>query len=174
MMTRQTFTPLWSHIREINGIAMRLVDGLPADRLDETPIPNMRSVKQLLVHMYGSMAKAVTLGIITGEIIQPVEGTVIAQLKTKDDVVRYCKECWSAADQAAAKVTDAQLAATVKTPWGMNMPGWMCGSVVQDELLHHRGQLYCFARALGAKEVPMMWDFANNAPEYQAKAGASA
>ncbi len=170
MQTRQQFTPLWGHIREINGIAMRLVEGLPADQLDATPIPNMRSVKQLIVHMYSSMVKSVAQGLVSGTITQPDEATVMAGLKTKDDVLRFCKECWTTAEQAAAKVTDAHLAGVVKTPWGMDMPGWMCGGVILDELTHHRGQLYCFARALGVKEVPMMWDFEHNAPEYRASA----
>jgi len=170
MMTKQSFTPFWTHVREMNGIAMRLVEQLPADKIDATPITGMRTVKELVTHMYGTVVKATTLGITTGEIKLPDDKALMATMKNKEDVVRFCRDCWSAADTAAATITDAQLSATVKTPWGMDMPGWMCAGVVLDEFVHHRGQLYCFLRALGAKEVPMMWDFEHNAPEYRSKA----
>ena len=48
----------------------------------------------------------------------------------------------------------------------MTFPGFVAISVIQDELLHHRGQLYVYLRAMG-REVPKMWDFAGNAPEFQ-------
>ena len=72
----------------------------------------------------------------------------------------------AAGDASIKSVTDAQLQATVQTPWGgMTMPGWMCASVINDEYFHHRGQLYCYLRQLGV-EPPMVWDFTHNAPEY--------
>jgi uncharacterized damage-inducible protein DinB len=168
MMTRQQFTPFWAHVREMNGIAMRLVEQVPADKFGARPIANMRSVGELLAHMYGMVLRATTVGITTGEIAQPDEAAIVATFKTRDDVLRFCRECWNTSDQAAAKITDAQLAGKVKTPWGFDMPGEMCAGVVLDEFVHHRGQLYCFVRALGAPEVPMMWDFEHNAPEFRA------
>jgi uncharacterized damage-inducible protein DinB len=169
-MNQQAFQSQWSHIREMSGIAMRLVEQLPADKLDARPIPNMRTVKQLVVHLYGAMVKPVTLGIASGKVEQPDEDQVAATIKTKDDLLRYCRDCWSAAEKTAASVSDAQLAATVHTPWGFDMSGAACAGVVYDELIHHRGQLYCFVRALGAPEVPMMWDFEHNAAEFRAAA----
>jgi len=38
--------------------------------------------------------------------------------------------------------------------------------MMNDEFLHHRGQLYAFARACGV-EPPFMWGFADNAPEFR-------
>ena len=169
-MNRQTFTTYWGHIREMSGIAMRLIEQLPADQLDARPIRNMRSAKELVVHLYGAMVKPVTLGIASGTIEQPDENQVAATIKTKDELLRFCRDCWSAAEKTAALVTDAQLAGMVHTPWGFDMPGAGCAGVVNDELIHHRGQLYCFIRALGAPEVPMMWDFEHNAAEFRAAA----
>lgn len=71
-----------------------------------------------------------------------------------------------------SKLTDAHFAAMVPTPWGKPFPGAMIMSFVPDEFLHHRGQLYAYARALGV-EPPMMWDFEHNAPEFQMKAPAT-
>jgi uncharacterized damage-inducible protein DinB len=37
---------------------------------------------------------------------------------------------------------------------------------MNDELVHHRGQLTAFIRLSGG-EPPFMWGYADNAPEYQ-------
>lgn len=173
-MTTQQLTMIWDHIRKMNGITMRLVSALPADRLDDRPIPNMRTPKELLVHLYGMNIRGVTEGILRGEIQEIDEAGVAWTIRTLDDLTAYCTDCWKAADRAIAQVTDAHLAAQVQTPWGMAMPGFVCVQVIRDELTHHRGQLFCYERALGVKEVPMMWDFEHNAPEYQPKQHATA
>lgn len=173
MQTRQSFLGWWEHFRQINGLTFRIMSSLPADKLDSHPIANMRTPKELLVHMYGMVVKNITLGITTGAITNCDEKAAIASLKTKDDLVRYCNECWTAADTAAKSVTDAQLQATVQTPWGISFPGFAAAGVVCDEYLHHRGQLYAYTRALGV-EPPMVWDFEHNEAAFAPQAAAKA
>ena len=171
MMTKQSLMPWWDHIRCANGIALRLVEALPADQVDACPIPNMRSPKDVLVHVYGGILRAIPPGVVRGEIAMLDEKAAAAGIRDKDELLRYCRESWDEADRATQAVTDAQLQATVKTPWGMNMPGHFCMSVIHDEFFHHRGQLYAMLRALG-QDVPMMWDFEHNAPEFRRRAQA--
>jgi uncharacterized damage-inducible protein DinB len=174
-MTTQQLAMIWDHIRQMHGITMRLVDLLPADQLDSRPIPNMRSPKELLAHAYGVNLRSIPEGMLSGRIQEEDETAAASGIRTKEDLVRFCTDCWKAGDRAIAQVTDAQLAATVETPWGgRKLPGSVCVQIIRDELTHHRGQLYCYVRALGAKEVPMMWDFENNAPEYRPKQHAPA
>ena len=173
MQNRQSFLGWWEHFRQVNGITLRIVSAIPSDKIHTSPIAGMRTPAQLLVHTYGQIVKNIPIGISKGEITSFDEKAAVASIKTTDDLVRFCKECWTAADAAAKQVTDADLAAMVKTPWGMDMPGFAAAGVVCDEYLHHRGQLYAYARALGI-EPPMLWDFANNeaafAPQATAKA----
>lgn len=173
MMNKQTLSMIWDHLRQMNGIAVRLIENLPADKLDSHPIPKMRTPKELLVHLYGTCVRDIAEGIGTGEIRETDEKALVAAIKTKDELARFCADGWKAADRAIAGLTDAQLAAMVKTPWGMSMPGHVCVQVIRDEFTHHRGQLFTFVRALG-QDVPMMWDFEHNAPEFQPKAHAGA
>ena len=173
MQNRQSFLGWWEHFRQVNGITLRIISVLPADKLDSHPIPNMRTPKELLVHMYGMIVRTMTLGITKGEIVNYDEKAAIAPIKTKDDLIRYCHECWTAADTAAKTVTDPQLQAMVKTPWDMSMPGSVAASTIGDEYLHHRGQLYAYARALGV-EPPMLWDFEHNEAAFAPKAAAQA
>jgi len=172
MMNKQVLTMIWDHLRQMNGITMRLIDSLPADKLDAKPIPNMRTPKELLAHLYCNY-RSIAEGLVAGEIKDYPEQASIDAIKTKADLVRFATESWNAAARAIGLVTDAQLAATVKTPWGMSMPGHVCVQVIRDETTHHRGQLFTYVRALGG-DVPMMWDFEHNAPEFQPKAHAGA
>lgn len=173
MMTKQTLLMIWDHMRQMNGITMRLIDNLPADKLDSKPILNMRSPKELVVHLYLGSTRAVAEGVVAGEIKKADEKTACDAIKTKADLVRFATDCWTAATRAIDLTTDSQLAAMVKTPWGGSRPGHVCIQVIRDEMTHHRGQLFTFVRALG-QDVPMMWDFEHNAPEYQPKQHAGA
>lgn len=175
MMNKATALQMWDLLRQRHGIAMRVIAGLPADQLDSHPIPNMRTPKELVVHMYDVCIRGIALGVERGEITdtEKQEKAIAAGIKTRDELLEFARDSWDAATQSMNTITDAHLQAEVKTPWGMNFPGWMALGITNDEFLHHRGQLYAFSRALGA-EPPMMWDFAKNEPAYQPKTAAMA
>lgn len=171
-MNQKAFQGQWDHFRQIVGIGNRLIDALPEGKLDSNPIPKMRTPKELIVHQYGMM-RAVVEGTVSGEIKNFDEKTVTPTLHSKADVVRYCGECWMAANKAAQSITDEKLSAMVKTPWGMSMPGFASVGVIYDEFIHHRGQMFSYIRAFGA-DVPVMWDFEHNATDFQPMAQAKA
>jgi len=172
MMNKQTLAMIWDHLRQMNGITLRLIDNLPADKLDARPIPNMRTPKELVVHLYCNY-RCIAEGLVSGEIKEYPEKAYADAIKNKADLSRFATDSWNAANKAIELATDSQLAAMVKTPWGMSMPGHVCVQVIRDESTHHRGQLFTYVRALGG-DVPMMWDFEHNAPEFQPKAHAGA
>jgi uncharacterized damage-inducible protein DinB len=166
MMDQQAFLAMWDQIRQAHGIALRLVQALPAGQIDSQPIKNMRSPKELVVHMYGMMIRNVPEGVASGEIKLFDEKAAGAGIKTHADLEKFVRDCWDAGNKAAQAITDANLQATVQTPWGMSFPGYAAAGVIMHEFFHHRGQLYCYLRALG-QDVPMMWDFAHNEPGLQ-------
>ena len=88
-----------------------------------------------------------------------------AGIRTGKQLLAYVNEAWAAADREARAVTDVQLGAPVKAPWGV-FPGAAMYGVITDEYLHHRGQLYAFVRTYGLEPVEV-WDFDNNAPEFR-------
>lgn len=170
MMNRQSFAAMWDQIRQAHGIALRLVQAIPAGQIESRPIANMRSPKELVVHMYGMMIRNVPEGIASGEIRPFDEKTAAASIRTNADLEKFVRDCWAAGDRSAQGITDANLQAIVRTPWGMEFPGFAAAGVIMHEFFHHRGQLYTFLRALG-QDVPMMWDFGHNEPAYQPKHG---
>ena len=168
-MKKSTCDQLWDMMRQRHGIALRAIDRLPEDKLDSHPIPDMRTPKELVVHWYGTIVRNIAEGTLRGRVEDLDEKAAVAAIQTRADLIEYCQECWGAADRAIRQLTDEKINATVETPWGFSMPGSTCLGVVNDESIHHRGQLYAYLRALG-QEPPMMWDFEHNAPEYRPKA----
>jgi uncharacterized damage-inducible protein DinB len=168
MFDRKSLTGFWDHFRQVHGITLRTLDLIPADKIDSQPIQNMRSPKELISHLYGTIVRAIPEGVARGTIQPEDEKAIVARIKTKDDLIRFVNESWTAGDRAAKAITDANLLATVKTPWGFDMPGSACMSVVTDEYFHHRGQIYAFVRQLGGAP-PMMWDFEHNSAEFGPK-----
>lgn len=174
-MDTRTLASMWDLLRQKHGITLRVIDGLPEGRLHERIVPKMRTAAELVVHMYVTIVKAITEGVASGKVEadEDAEAGIAAKLKTKQELLAYAEDCWKAGDAAVKKIGDAQLAAAVETPWGFAPPGAMLIGIQNDEYVHHRGQLYAFARALGT-EPPYLWDFGNNAEAYRPKQASSA
>jgi len=169
-MNKASFLAAWDMMRMRHGIALRLIESLPADQLDAHPIAKMRTPKQLVVHMYDFL-RAAPQGVLAGTLLgRPEESSFVAGIQTRDQLLAFARQAWLDADAAVSQLTDAHFTQSVATPWGQPFPGAAILAFTTDEFLHHRGQLYAFARALGVEPVVMMWDFEHNAPEFQHKA----
>jgi uncharacterized damage-inducible protein DinB len=163
--------PIWDMMRQRTGILLRCVEAIPADQINARPIANMRSVKELVVHTMG-FVRAVPGAVVQGQMGDFDEKALGAAVTNKDQLVAFVKECWAEADRVTAGVTDAQLGGMVQTPWGSPFPGFVMYTIIVDEFIHHRGQLYAYLRALNV-EPPMVWSFEANAPGFQPSAHAA-
>ena len=159
-MNKAALVPAWDMNRMRHGIALRCVQALSDEQVNAHPIQGMRSARELVVHMY-AFVRAAAESVLAGAVTMD-EKPSQARVQTKADLLAYMEESWRAADAAFQKATDAQLAAPVSAPWGA-MPGGVMISMIPDEFIHHRGQLYCYLRQQGV-EPPMVWDFEHNAP----------
>jgi uncharacterized damage-inducible protein DinB len=176
-MNKGMIDQMWDQFRQKYGVYLRVLEAIPADRYATHPVAGMRTPAELAVHVSGTCVRAIVEGVAKGRITadEAEEGAVAAKLD-KPAVIAFARECFEQANAAVARIGDAQLSAMVPTPWNMAWPGWVAFQVMSDEFVHHRGQLYAFARACGA-EPPFMWGYADNAREYQPlpeAAGASA
>lgn len=159
---------LWEELRLVQGITLRVLDALPADAIDSHPVPNMRTPKEIVVHMAETMRGCAT-GAVAGKIgnFEEHEPARAAAIHSKDELVAAMRSAWSEADAAVRSMSEAQALAKVETPWGFSPWGWLCIQIIFDEHLHHRGQLFAYLRALGVAEVPFLWDFEHSAPEFR-------
>jgi len=174
-MDKLTLEKFWDQIRQKYGVYLRLLEALPEGCYHTHPVPGMRTPAQLVAHVSGCVVRDVAQGVAKGEITadESEEDRVAAGFRTKADAIAFAKECWGLADAAVATIGDAQLAAIVPTPWNMSFPGWVGFDLLNDEFVHHRGQLYTYARLCGVTP-PFMWGYAENAPEFRAAAASAA
>ena len=173
-MNKQSVLQTWDHIRQVNGVGLRVVETIPEAHLDATVIPGMRTPKRVIVHMYGQIIREIAEGAVSGTITdenEHHEAEIAAGLKTKADLLRYCHECWAAADAAVQSMPEERVMGMTATPWGMSFPGFVAFTIISDEYIHHRGQLYAYLRTLGVAP-PFMWSFAENAEPFRPKATA--
>jgi len=165
-MNKSTLNAIWDQTRQKYGVYLRLLEALPEDKINEHLIPGMRTAAELVAHTSGGIVQGFAEGVARGEIEDDQRKV---DIRSRDDLLAYARDCWKAADDAIAKVGDDELARMVKTPWNMSFPGTVAIHTMNDELVHHRGQLYAYVRAAGV-EPPFVWSYGENAPGFGPKA----
>ncbi len=167
-MNKQMLDQSWDHTRQVFGIYLRLLEAFPEDGFFTHPVPGMRTPAELSAHMSGTIIRDIPQGVAKGEITadESSESDVARKLGSKAALIKYAEECWTLGNTAAIGIGDEQLGAMVSTPWNMTFPGWIGFIMLNDEFLHHRGQLFAFARACGVAP-PFIWGFGENAPAYR-------
>lgn len=167
-MNKQWLDGIWDHMRQKYGIYLRVLDAIPEDRFHDHPVPGMRTPAQMVVHTSGSIVRDIAEGVASGTIQadEAGEDAIAEGLDTKEKVLAFARDSWNRADAAVADVGDEQLAGGVDNPWGMPLNGTFAVVILNEEFLHHRGQLYAFVRACGG-EPPFLWGFGDNAQAFQ-------
>ena len=153
----------------VHGVTVRALDGFADADLDFRPRPEMRSVRELVYHIYRmekTLGEGVRLGKITAEAANadnpedPSAKEPLARLDSVAKLQEYARQCHQAGNDAARQVTDEELAKLVESPFG-SFPGWQFFAFAYDEHWHHRGQLYTYLRLLG-KAPLMLYDYDHN------------
>jgi uncharacterized damage-inducible protein DinB len=167
-MNKQWLDGMWDHTRQKYGIYLRVLEAIPADQFHGQPVAGMRTPTEIVVHTSGSILRDIAEGVASGTIVadEAGEDAIASSLKTKNDVLEFARTCWDRADAAIAKVGDGQLEGGVENPWGMPLTGTFAMVALNDELTHHRGQLFAYVRACGG-EPPFMWGFEDNPEGFQ-------
>ena len=166
-MNKQALDSFWDQFRQKYGVYLRLLDLLPAERYKAQPVPGLRSAAELAVHVSGTVVRDIAQGIATGSITAD-EGAEprLANDLDKPGLIAFARRCFDEADAAVARIGDAELQAMVSTPWKRSWPGWLGFSIMNEEFVHHRGQLYVYARLFGVAP-PFIWSFEDNAAEFR-------
>jgi len=169
-MNKQRLDGMWDHMRQKYGVYLRVLEAIPADQFDGQPVSGMRTPAQLVVHTSGSILRDIAEGVASGTIAadEAGEDSVAAGLSSKEEVLGFARDCWAKADAAIAAAGDEHLSGEVRNPWGIPLNGTFAMVVLNDEFLHHRGQLFAYVRACGG-EPPFMWGFEDNPDGFQPK-----
>jgi uncharacterized damage-inducible protein DinB len=174
-MNKATLDQMWDQFRQKYGVYLRLLEAFPADRFATHPVPGMRTPAELVTHISGSVVRDIAEGVANGRITadEASESRVATELGGKPALLAFARRCFEQADAAVNRIGDAELSAMVPTPWNMTWPGWVAFHVINDEFVHHRGQLYTYARLCGV-EPPFMWGYGENAAEFRPREVATA
>jgi uncharacterized damage-inducible protein DinB len=169
-VNKKTLDGLWDQARQKYGVYLRVLGVIPDDKYQSHPVAGMRTPAELVTHVSSGIVRGITQGVAKGEIKSnaPAEAATALGLLSKADAIAFARRCWKEADSAVGGIGDAQLAGMVKA-WGMSLPGSACIHILNDELVHHRGQLYVFARACGGAP-PFLWSFGENDPDFAPRA----
>jgi DinB superfamily len=167
-MTRKSLEQQWDQLRQKYSLYLHLLDTIPANRFHTRIVQGMGTPAELVVQMSAAIVRDIAQGVANGEIKpdRPREARIVADLGTKAAVIEYARKCWDLADDAVRRIDSEQLNATIPTPWNLEIPGWVGFSILNDEFVHHYGQLYTYARLCGA-EPPFLWGFAESARQYR-------
>jgi len=168
LVNKQALHQMWDQFRQKYGVYLRVLDAIPADRFPTHPVPGMRTPAEMLVHVSGTIIRDIAEGVAKGRITvdEAGEDKVAAGLGNKAALLAFARECFKQASSAVARIGDAELKAMVETPWGSSWPGAVAFHIMNDEFVHHRGQLTTYVRLCGG-EPPFAWGYADNAPEYR-------
>jgi uncharacterized damage-inducible protein DinB len=168
LVNKQALDQMWDQFRQKYGVYLRVLETIPADRYSTHPVPGMRTPTELAVHISSTCVRDIAEGVAKGRITvdEAGEGKIATELGNKPALIAFARECFDRANAAVDRIGDAELAAMVPTPWGSSWPGAVAFHVMNDEFVHHRGQLTAFIRLCGG-EPPFMWGYAENAAEYK-------
>jgi uncharacterized damage-inducible protein DinB len=168
-MNKQALIGVRHYFDMVHGVTLRLIGSFSDEDLDYRPKPGMRSVRELIAHVY-TQERVLAEGVKSGKLTLEVEnqanpetedGKKIADsLSTIAEAQAYARESHKAAGELLNSLTDEQIASPVEAPYG-TFPAWQFFSFAYDEHWHHRGQLYTYARLLG-KEPPMLYSYEEN------------
>jgi uncharacterized damage-inducible protein DinB len=171
MVNKQALDQMWDQFRQKYGVYLRVLEAIPADRYSTHPVPGMRTPAELAVHISSTCVRDIAEGVAKGQITveEGSEDSLAAELGNKASLIAFARECFDRANSAVERIGDAELAAMVPTPWGASWLGAVAFHIMNDEFVHHRGQLTAFIRVCGG-EPPFMWGYADNAAEFRPRA----
>lgn len=167
-MNKEALLGQREYFKLVHGVTLKLIASFSNEDLDFRPQPGLRSVRELLYHIYAmerGFAQFVPSGRLTiesEEVAIPEKEAArphLAALRTVTDLQAFAQESHQIADDTVAQMTDDDLAKIVEAPYG-SFPAWQFFTFAYDEHWHHRGQLYTYLRLLG-KEPPMLYSYDN-------------
>ncbi|AEJ42251.1 DinB family protein [Alicyclobacillus acidocaldarius] len=141
-----------THWHSHRDVLAPLVDSVPEDKLDFKPWDGAMSFRDLVWHILSTgawFAAAAKTGRITNQPERP-------DLSTKQAILQAISSLTDRTHADVASVSDEQLESLVDTKavFGADLPVNVLLSSMIDHEVHHKGQLFVYARIMGAEKLP--------------------
>jgi uncharacterized damage-inducible protein DinB len=142
----------FDHWDDVQDVTLKLLKQIPEDKLDYKPVPEVFSIKELVVHIFDS-EKAFVDSSLTGEMKMEMFATNSKEkIKTTEDLYNLAKSVHDELDAKIATMSEEELMKPLVTPWG-TLPVFVHMNSAYEHMWHHRGQLYTYLRLIGVKPV---------------------
>jgi uncharacterized damage-inducible protein DinB len=133
-------------------VTVELVDMLPEGKLDFKPWGGAMTLSKLVTHLMTSgfqFSQAVKQGAMGDSGEKPVFSSIT-------DLKKYVHEITEQTKSTLTSLTDEDLEKFVDTSkvFGRDLPGKVLLSSMRDHEIHHKGQLFIYARMTGVQNPP--------------------
>jgi uncharacterized damage-inducible protein DinB len=153
-VSKMMIQPRMDYFHAIHGVTRRILDQMPADKMDYKPTPDVRSWSETVQHMYGSH-EALMKMTRDGKFVQEDD----PKKMTKAELAAFVDEKFASAMKVWGEITDADLNKKVEA-WGSTMDAYLFPFFAVDEHWHHRGALTIYLRMNGITPI-MIYDYPN-------------
>jgi uncharacterized damage-inducible protein DinB len=142
-----------AYFENIRKRTRRVIECIPADRLEWTPTEGKWSFGDLIRHL------AATERYMFGENVQglpsryPGHGRELAH--GYDEVLGYLEEMHAQTVQILQKTGDSGLGSRIQNPAGTSMTTWKWLRAMIEHEVHHRAQIYLMLGMLGVATPPL-------------------
>ncbi|MCS6967437.1 MAG: DinB family protein [Cytophagales bacterium] len=154
-LTQQAYHRL---VKNIYKSFDKIIAAMPTEKMGTKPSPENMSFAQVALHVYQTalmVARAIKTGCMNKEdmylIATPKEITPAAILDYGAQVKQHL-------EQAIDSLSQEEAQKAIPTPFGMAMTPLRLLQVLQEEAIHHRGQLTVYLRLQGIKP-PSIYDY---------------
>lgn len=138
----------------------KIVAAMPDERLDMKPSPDNMSFKQIAVHVYQT-ALMVGHSMKTGQMdkadLQLIPFSV-DDVHSAEQIVDYGNKVKAHLQQIVEAMNEEDAVKPIATTFGVTMNPLRMLNVLQEEAIHHRGQLTICLRMEGIKP-PSIYDY---------------
>jgi uncharacterized damage-inducible protein DinB len=151
MSTAQNFTNSWLRHRLV---ANEIVEMVSDEHLDFRPWEKAMTLKELVLHMLFSAAMF-TEAVKEGAFVPPAGSQ--PNVETAEQLKELVREVTAKTRATMESLSDEQFANLVDLTklFGTKMPGKSLLHVMRDHEIHHKGQLFVYARMIGLENLPM-------------------
>jgi uncharacterized damage-inducible protein DinB len=153
-MNKAQLQPMWDHLKDLLVNVRKQMDLVPAGKLGYQPTPEVRTMSDLCIHLHEYLTE-IPDTVKTGKQVT----MAVPTFSDKQKLLAWCDNQVKQGFATFDALTDAQLAANIAA-FGQTFPGWQLLTFINEEVLHHRGQLTVYLRLIGIPPI-LIYNFAD-------------
>jgi uncharacterized damage-inducible protein DinB len=145
--------PFLEYYEKVRGRTRRLLDLVPEDRMDFSPVPGKFSFADLIRHVAAIERHMYAENVRGRPSLYRGCGKDLAD--GRDEVLRFFDRCHEESVAIFGRLRPADLTAKCTTPAGSSITVWKWLRLLPEHEIHHRGQLYCYLALLDVPTPPL-------------------